>query len=99
MLSSGTFSLRSPSLPPVSERPLSSSFPSETASPGASEIPSLPCVINAKTINVMAYIFLIYFSKDFLMWTTFKVYLNIASVLCFVTWPGGMWDLSSPTRD
>ena len=75
MLSSGTFSLVPPSPPPVSERPLSSSSPTEMPSLATSKIPSLPCVINTKIIDEMAYIFLIYFSKDFLTWTTFKVFI------------------------
>ena len=55
--------------------------------------------------NVWSFVtgFLI-FLKIFLMWTMFKVFIedvnNIPSVFCFVFfWPGGMWDLSSPTRD
>ena len=39
------------------------------------------------------------------MWTTFKVFIELVTVLnfCFMFWgsfwPGGMWDLSSPTRN
>ena len=38
------------------------------------------------------------------MWTVFKVFIEFATRLLLlfyvlVFWPGGMWDLSSPTRD
>ena len=43
------------------------------------------------------------FLKDFLMWTIFKVFMqSVTTLLLFdalVFQPGGMWDLSSPTRD
>ena len=37
------------------------------------------------------------------MWTIFKVFTEFVTILLLfyvlVFWPGGMWDLSSPTRD
>ena len=37
------------------------------------------------------------------MWTIFKVFIEFATILLLfnvlVFWPGGMWDLSSPTRE
>ena len=37
------------------------------------------------------------------MWTIFKVFIEFVTLLLlfyiFVFWPGGMWDLSSPSRD
>ena len=37
------------------------------------------------------------------MWTIFKVFIESVTVLLLlyvlVFWPGGMWDLSSQTRD
>ena len=39
----------------------------------------------------------------FLMWTIFKVFIEFVTILLLfcvlVFWLGGMWDLSSPTRD
>ena len=38
-----------------------------------------------------------------LMWNFFKVFIEFVAILLLlyvlVFWPGGMWDLSSPTRD
>ena len=38
-----------------------------------------------------------------LMWTIFKVFMEFVSIASvsyvWVFWPGGMWDLSSTTRD
>ena len=37
------------------------------------------------------------------MWTIFKVFIEFVTILLLfyilVFWPGGIWDLSSPTRD
>ena len=39
----------------------------------------------------------------FLMWTTFNIFIEFVTILLLfyvlVFWPGGMWDLNSPTRD
>ena len=44
-----------------------------------------------------------FFLKIFMMWTIFKVFIEFVTILLLfyvlVFWPGGMWDLSSPTRD
>ena len=44
-----------------------------------------------------------FFLKDFLMWTTFKVFIEFVTILLLFYvlgfWPWGTWDLSSPTRN
>ena len=46
---------------------------------------------------------MVFFFKDFLMWTIFQVFIEFVTILLLfyvlVFWPRGMWDLSSPTRD
>ena len=41
--------------------------------------------------------------KIFLTWTVFKVFIDFVTILLLyyvlVFWLGGVWDLSSPTRD
>ena len=50
--------------------------------------------------NVWSFVtgFLI-FLKIFLMWTMFLLKMLTIFLLFCIFWPGGMWDLSSPTRD
>ena len=43
------------------------------------------------------------FLKIFVMWTILTVFTEFVTILLLfyvlVFWPGGMWDLSYPTRD
>ena len=53
---------------------------------------------------IFIFIFLIFnfnFFSFFLMWTTFKVFIEFVTILLlfWFFWPRGMWDLSSLTRD
>ena len=54
-------------------------------------------------IIIMLYSSCLFFLKFFLMWTTFKVFIEFVTILLLfyvlVFWPGGMWGLSSLTKD
>ena len=54
-------------------------------------------------MRVVLGVFLLLLFKDFLMWTILMVFTEFVTILLLfsvlVFWPGGMWDLSSLTRD
>ena len=54
-------------------------------------------------MGVVLGVFLLLLFKDFLMWTILMVFTEFVTILLLfsvlVFWPGGMWDLSSLTRD
>ena len=54
-------------------------------------------------MRVVLGVFLLLLFKDFLMWTIFMVFTEFVTILLLfsvlVFWPGGIWDLSSLTRD
>ena len=54
-------------------------------------------------MRVVLGVFLLLLFKDFLMWTILMVFTEFVTILLLfsvlVFWPGGIWDLSSLTRD
>ena len=54
-------------------------------------------------MRVVLGVVLLLLFKDFLMWTILMVFTEFVTILLLfsvlVFWPGGIWDLSSLTRD